>query len=383
MGKHGPDNGQDKAEILDAMEITLVPGIGAQGQARLRHMCGTMSQPFSMTKAQLAGAGIPPESAVSLTTRRYREMAEEIYDWAMREECRILLLGKDPYPILLSEIHEAPLILYLRGDVNALSAPAVAIVGTRRPTLYGLQIAEGLAADLASGGVTVVSGLARGVDGAAHRGCLKAGGKTIAVFGCGIDIFYPREHRRMAEEIMENGLLISEFPPGTSPSPQNFPVRNRIISGLALGTLIIEASEYSGSLITARLALEQNREVFAIPGNLTSPQSFGPNFLIKQGAKLVQSWRDIAEELPAGVRASLLVRELNQAEKSRELNLLSDEEQQILTLIPADYAIQFDRLYVQCRMEISSLGNILTNLEMHGWIRQIPGNLYVRLLRPG
>ena len=167
----------------------------------------------------------------------------------------------------------------------------------------------------------MISGLARGIDAAAHRGCLEAGGKTAAVLGCGIDVVYPREHRQLTRQIVERGLLISEFAPGTSPAPQNFPVRNRIISGLSLGTVIVEASEYSGSLITARLAMEQNREVFAVPGNLTSPQSFGPNYLIKQGAKLVQVWRDIVEELPAEVRHRILAKEDTRPRPTQELDL--------------------------------------------------------------
>ncbi len=382
MGEDIRQAAAEEEETLCAIEITLVPGVGTQSQARMQSICKSLAEPFEMTRNQLIGMGIPPEPASLLESRRYRDMAEEIFDWAQREGCSILVLRKGSYPPLLSEIHDPPLVLYLRGNLKALAAPAVAIVGTRRPTFYGLQLTEGLAADLAARGICIISGMARGIDGAAHRGCLKANGKTIAVFGCGVDIIYPREHQQMAKQIMDQGLLVSEFPPGTAPTPQNFPVRNRIISGLAQGTLIIEASEYSGSLITARLALEQNREVFAIPGNLTSPQSFGPNFLIKQGAKLVQSWRDIIEELPAEIRTEILVRELTLSEPASELGMLSDEEKHILELIPTDCAIQFDRVFLQSGLEISELCNLLTDLEMHGWIRQIPGNLYVRLIRP-
>ena len=296
--------------------------------------------------------------------------------------CQILLRGTPAYPELLEQIHDPPLVVYARGHLPALELPYLAIVGTRRPTWYGTQMAEGLAADLAQRGIGIVSGLARGIDAAAHRGCLSTGGRTIAVLGCGIDVVYPREHKQLTRKILESGLLLSEFPPGTSPSPQNFPVRNRVISGLALGTLIIEASEYSGSLITARLAMEQNREIFALPGNLTVPQSFGPNFLIKQGAKLVQSWRDIVEEFPPELRYRILSREETRVQPSLELDLLNEKEIRLLEAMSTDQATQFDRLFKVSGLEISSLSDLLLNLEMRGWIRQLPGNLYVKVARP-
>ena len=240
-------------------------------------------------------------------------------------------------------------------------------------------MAQGLASDLGNRGISVISGLARGIDAAAHRGCLEGGGTTIAILGCGIDVVYPREHRQLTQKILQKGLLVTEFTPGTSPAPQNFPVRNRIISGLAMGALIVEASEYSGSLITARLAMEQNREVFALPGNLTSSQSFGPNFLIKQGAKLVQSWRDIVEELPPDIRNELLIKEDSPPVDTPELDLLSDEENRILNLLKMDEAVQFDKIHSSSGLGIPQLSTLLLNLEMGGHIRQLPGNLYVKI----
>lgn len=364
--------------IRDTIELTLVPGIGTLTQNRIWKSLPEIGEIFGMGAKAAEALGVPGEAYPLIHARAYREIAAEIYEWGSREGCRFLLRGYSGYPALLEEIHDPPLVLYGRGRTELLEGPAVAIVGTRRPTVYGLQMAEGIAADLGSRGITVVSGLARGIDAAAHRGCLAANGKTIAVLGSGIDVVYPREHRQLYEKIAAQGLVLSEFPPGTSPSPQNFPVRNRIISGLALGVLIVEASEYSGSLITARLAMEQNREVCALPGNLTSPQSFGPNFLIKQGAKLVQSWRDIVEELPAEVRHEILVQEDAKPPIKRELPLISEEENRILQTLRTDEVVQFDKILYGSGLSVPQLSALLLNLEMSGWIRQLPGNLYVR-----
>lgn len=375
MGLTG--EGQEEA----ALELSLVPGVGTLAQSGLWKLSPQLPELLAMSARELEKHGLIPEAATAISSRRYRAMAEEIMDWARRENCRFLVRGGPGYPALLGEIYDPPLLLYCRGSFDVLDLPAVAIVGTRRPTFYGLQMAQGLAYDLAKRAVAIVSGLARGVDGAAHRGCLEAHGRTIAVLGCGIDVVYPREHRQLTQQIMDNGLLVSEFPPGTSPAPQNFPVRNRIISGLSLGTVIVEASEYSGSLITARLAMEQNREMFAVPGNLTSPQSFGPNFLIKQGAKLVQVWRDIVEELPAEVRHGILAREDTHHRPAAELDLTTGEENTILEMLAYDQATQFDLVLQKSGMSISNLSELLLNLEMRGRIRQVPGNLYVKVAR--
>ena len=365
--------------IKAALEVTLLPGVGSLSQSRISKALPDISEFFSMDDASLAALGISTEATALLHSRAYRATATEIYDWGIHEGCQFLIRGNPGYPPLLEEIFAPPLVLYARGRLEVLGMPCVAVVGTRRPTIYGLQMAQGIASDLGSLGICVVSGLARGIDGAAHRGCLEGGGRTIAVLGCGIDIVYPRKHRQLTKSVLENGLLLTEFAPGTSPSPQNFPVRNRIISGLALGTLIIEASEYSGSLITARLAMEQNREVFALPGNLTSPQSFGPNFLIKQGAKLIQSWRDIIEELPPEIRQEILIKEDSRPSRKPELGLLSDEESRLLELLKTDETTQFDKIFSMSNLSVSRLSDLLLNLEMSGRVRQLPGNLYVKI----
>ncbi len=364
-----------------AIELSLVPGLGTITQGMLWKAHSNLPGLLQMSIPELQSAGVPEELASVIGSRRYRSMADEILDWADRESCRLLVRGLAGYPVLLDEIHDPPLILYCRGRVDILEHPGVAIVGTRRPTWYGLQMAHGLGYDLARRRLLVVSGLARGIDASSHRGCLEAGGFTVAVLGCGVDIVYPREHRSLTEQIIDSGLLVSEFPPGSAPSPQNFPIRNRIISGLSLGTLIVEASEYSGSLITARLAMEQNREVFAVPGNLTSPQSFGPNFLIKQGAKLVQVWRDIVEELPPDLRHTILSREDARPPRAPELDMHTPEENTILDMLAEDRAIQFDRLVQKTGWSIPQLSEMLLNLEMRGRVRQVPGSLYIRVKR--
>jgi DNA processing protein len=373
---------QERNRVQDVIELTLIPGVGSLAQGRIRETCPDISDLFSMSVKALESAGIAPEACDAIAARRYRPMAEEILDWGNRQGCGFLVRGSTDYPALLSEIHDPPLLLYARGNREALHMPAVSIVGTRKPTYYGLQMAEGLARDLAEKQVVVVSGLARGIDAAAHRGCIEGSGATVAVLGCGIDVVYPREHGHLTNQIIKKGLLLSEFAPGTSPAPQNFPVRNRIISGVSIGTVIVEASEYSGSLITARLAMEQNREVFALPGNLTSPQSFGPNFLIKQGAKLVQSWRDVVEEFPPDLRAPILSREDITAAATPPLEFLTDHETRLLGILETDQAIQFDRLFRLSGLGIPQLSDLLLNLEMKGLIRQVPGNLYLKVAKP-
>jgi DNA processing protein len=279
------------------------------------------------------------------------------------------------------------LVLYVRGDVKALSQLGVAIVGTRRPTAYGGQVAQRLARDLAQRQLVIVSGLARGIDSAAHRGALEAAGKTVAVLGSGIDVIYPRENKRLAEQVAGSGALISEFPPGTSPSPENFPIRNRTISGLSLGVVVVEAAEYSGSLITARLAVEQNREVFAVPGNITSAQSFGPNHLIKQGAKLVDEWMDVIEEFPAEIRMQLLP----PAEASEEAagkpqtgslfeQSLTPDQKVVFEVLRADAPLFVDAVLTSVPIPQPRVMTALLELEMAGVIRQLPGKNFIRKL---
>jgi DNA processing protein len=293
----------------------------------------------------------------------------------------------DPsYPARLKEIYDPPLILYVRGAVEALTRPGIAMVGTRHPTPYGSGMAERLACDLAAQGLVIISGMARGVDTASHRGAIAAKGKTIAVFGTGVDVIYPKENSRLSEQIVAlGGALISEFALGTFAAPQNFPIRNRILSGMSVGVLVVEAAEYSGTRITARLALEQNRDVFAVPGNVTNKNSWGPNTLIKQGAKLVATWEDVWEDLPTEVRLALTPPASPESSSASSASLFPDEglpphEKRILSLLKADEARHIDELVekLEAEMSASEIFAALFELELTGKIRQMPGKNFVK-----
>jgi DNA processing protein len=289
------------AHILEWLAISLTQGLGPTRARKLVEHFGGAEAVLRASLTELESTGIQAVSAQSLATGKSAELAREEIARAADADVALLSLDDPAYPIRLKEIYDPPLVLYVRGNPEILVQPGVAIVGTRHPTPYGLGMAERLACDLAMHGLVIISGMARGVDTAGHRGALSCKGRTVAVFGTGVDVMYPKENTRLADQIVAlGGALISEFPLGTSAFPQNFPIRNRIISGMSVGVLVIEAAEYSGTRITARCALEQNRDVFAVPGNVTNKNSWGPNTLIKQGAKLVATWEDVWEESPAG-----------------------------------------------------------------------------------
>jgi len=320
-----------------------------------------------------------------------------VFDEAVtqQEKMRVLGVAVIPvfdrrYPPMLAEIFDPPIMLFARGKVELLQTLMLGIVGTRRPTPYGVTVTDRLAEDLAKLGFTISSGMARGVDTSAHHAALKCDGNTVAVFGCGIDQVYPTENRKLAENIMTKGLVVSEYPMGAPAYPQNFPVRNRVISGMSLGVLVVEGAQYSGSAITARLAMEQGREVFAVPGNITSTASWGPNLLIKQGAKLVQEASDVAEELTAEVRRQV-------ASQSRN-SLFFDEHERtndpgeaifagpmapvfraILNALKPDSGTQLDTL-IESLEGVSSSEIIagLFELELTGRVRQLPGKQFVK-----
>lgn len=361
-------------------------GLGTRGAHKLIGHFGSPQAVFTASLTELESTGITAPVAQAIFAQAGLKDAEKEIDAARKSTCRLITLIEGDYPPLLKQIEDPPLVLYVRGNPELLSRHAMAIVGTRRPTAYGTSVTLRLASDLAQRGLVIVSGLARGIDSAAHRGALEGRGATVAVLGTGADIIYPRENKKLADQILETGALVTEFPLGTSPSPQNFPIRNRIISGLSLGVLVAEAAEYSGSLITARLALEQNREVFALPGNITSAQSFGPNHLIKQGAKLVDSWIDVVEEFPPAVRVQLLPPEealLGQTAPGTsslfEVSLTPDQKA-VFDLLRPDAALFVDSIFDAVALPQPRILAALLELEMNGLIRQLPGKNFIRKL---
>jgi DNA processing protein len=298
-----------------------------------------------------------------------------------------LLLDDGSYPSMLREIADPPITLYVRGAwEECLTQPCVAIIGSRMCSTYGINAAEMIARDLASRGLSIISGLARGIDTAAHRGAIAAGGKTVAVLGTGIDGAYPKENTRLIKQILDaGGAVVSQFPLGTPPLKDNFPYRNRIISGLSLAVLIVEASERSGSLITARLAMEQNREVMAVPGNITSANSYGTNYLIKCGAKLVQQWQDVVAELPSEIAATILppkIEDEDEAEAAPKLDLipgdLNENERKIWSLMSADGAVHIDSLLASSGLSFCELNTAFVALDLRDLIRVLPGKNYAR-----
>jgi DNA processing protein len=369
--------------------LNMTPGVGPRAAARLLERFGSAEGVFGALRSELERLRLRPEAVESIALRdRHEEAARELERVREMEGADVLVLDDGAYPALLREIPDPPITLYVRGCwAECLEASCVAVVGSRRCSTYGQNVAVMLARDLASRGVTIVSGLARGIDAAAHRGALEAGGRTVAVLGTGLDEVYPRDHRRLAAEILEKGgALVTQFPLGTPPVAENFPYRNRIISGLSLGVVIVEAAENSGSLITARLAMEQNREVYAVPGNITSRNSFGTNFLIKgAGAKLVQQWQDIASEFPPEIAAGILPPEPKKGSKGGDASAplpkdLSDGERAVMRLISTDEPAHIDALAESSGLPVHELSGLLLGLEMRDLIRQLPGRCFVRKL---
>jgi DNA processing protein len=377
----------DAEDVLYWLAVVRVEGLGVRGAHKLVEHFGSPQAAYMASLTELEGCGLPARVAQAVFAQAGLKDAEKEIEAATKADCQLVTLASANYPPLLKQIPDPPLVLYVRGDVEALSLHAVAIVGTRRPTAYGSSVAHRLAGDLAQRGLVIVSGLARGIDSAGHRGALEAKGKTVAVQGRGMDGIYPAENKHLAEKIQEAGAIISEFPLGTGPLPENFPIRNRIISGLALGVVVVEAAEYSGSLITARLASEQNREVFAVPGNITSAQSFAPNHLIKQGAKLVDQWMDVIEEFPAEIRMQLLppadASEDAMAAPGKESlfeTSLTPDQKAVFAVLRCDEALFVDSIIGLAQLPQPRVLGVLLELEMSGLIRQLPGKNFIRKL---
>lgn len=365
----------------------MTPGVGPRAATMLLERFGSADAVFHARRTELESLRLKPETIDSIIKREFYDRAASELERVKELGGDILILDDGSYPALLREIDDPPPVLYVRGDwQSCFDQPCIGVIGSRKCSTYGENASEMLSRDLASRGITVVSGLARGIDTAGHRGAIRGHGKTVAVMGTGLDSIYPKENNGLVREIIAaGGCVVTQFPLGTPPIPENFPYRNRIISGLSHGVVIIEASERSGSLITARLAMEQNREVMAVPGNITSRNSFGTNYLIKTGAKLVQQWQDIVAEMPSEIAAAILPPKIDEpkAEDARRQPELvpadmSANERKVWEALTADESIHIDVLLEATGLSFGDLNSALVALDIRDLIRVLPGKHYAR-----
>ena len=393
------------ADTKSLIHLNLIPGIGNHTIRRLLAAFGSAEKSLAATSEELAQIdGLTPDVRQQLIDgRSHAPLAQELA-LIEQHQCHIVTINDDAYPPLLKQIHDPPVLLYIIGEFPLQDAPSIAIVGSRSPTGYGKTISHQLSHQLAERGITVVSGFARGIDTCVHRGALEAGGHTIAVFGCGLSIIYPETNRALATEIIESGALISEFPMTMPPRGNNFPRRNRVISGLTLGTLVVEASDRSGSLITARHAADQGREVFAVPGQIFSNVSRGTHSLINQGATLINSVDDLLDALPQdytkvlGGESTETTRQPPPSKRSDKVappqstqkgstptsqpkakvdpNLTPDE-QTVLSAIDAD-SVHIDEITRVTQLPIGKVSSLLVMLELKGVVQQLPGKQFVK-----
>jgi DNA processing protein len=345
-----------------------IPGVGRVRIAQLKEHFGSLQEAWKAPEGKLKQAGLDSRSVDALVTVRPRISVEVEMEKLERQKVNALICDDPNYPSRLREIYDYPPVLYVRGSLPAEDEPCLAIVGTRRPTVYGRQVTEEIAADLAGSGIMIISGLARGIDSVAHRAALDAGGKTVAVFGSGLDIVYPGENAKLAQAIIEHGALVSEYPLGVKPKAENFPLRNRIMSGLSLGVLVVEAGERSGALITAQQAVEQNREVFAIPGSILSPASQGTNRLIQEGAKLVRNYTDILQEL----NLTIVV----QQAEIKQFSPANEAESAILKQLSSE-PNHIDEICRRSGLTMPEVSSTLAMLELRGIARQVGSMNYV------
>jgi DNA processing protein len=360
----------DDKELSHLIAFTRIPRIGRARLNLLDRHFGSYAGAWAAPATALSAAGLDASTVASVVAARAKlEPASEL-GLLVRHGIRAVTLSDSTYPALLKEIDDYPPVLYVRGEFAPVDDWSLAIVGTRRATVYGRQVAEEMAADLSRTGITVVSGLARGIDTVAHRTAWEAGGRTIAVLACGLDMVYPPENLRLAQQIIQHGALVSEYPVGTQPRSEYFPRRNRIMSGLSLGVLIVEGDLRSGAMITARQALDQNREVFAVPGSIMAPGARGPNSLIQRGeAKLVSRVEDILEELNL-----TMVVQHNEAKAALPTDA---SESALLGLISRD-PMHIDEIQRGSGLPISTVSSYLAMLELKGIVRQVGGMTYVR-----
>ena len=368
---------------LSWLALSLTPGLASRLSARLLRRFESPEGVFRASVAQLEECHLPAPVVRAVAKKEAFKHAEKELTGIRRiAGCRLINWTEPEYPQSLLQIYDPPVMLYLRGDSQILNLPSLGIVGTRKPTLYGSQMAERLGRELAARGVVIVSGMARGIDAIGHQGAMAVNGRAIGILGTGIDVCYPKENKKLYEKVLERGAILSEFPLGTYPAPENFPMRNRIVAGMPLGIVVVEGAQYSGSLITARLAMEYGREVFGVPGNVTQPVSFAPNQLIKQGAKLVTNAEDVIEELPTPVRAMLVQAEQPEAEQ-RNLVLaasLNEAEKKLYEMLSADEPKHIDGIVERSGLNSSVVLATLFDLEMKGIIRQLPGKQFSKVL---
>ena len=368
---------------LSWLALGLTPGLASRLSARVLRQFGSPEEVFRASKRDLEACHLPSEAAEAVLKRKAFPRAEkELAGIRKIDGCSLVNWTEPEYPQTLLQIYDPPVLLYVRGDPQVLNLTSLSVVGTRRPTVYGTQMAQRLGRELAARGLVIVSGLARGIDAIAHQGAMDAHGRAIGVLGTGVDVCYPKENKKLYEKVLERGAILSEFPLRTHPAPENFPVRNRIVAGMPLGTVVVEGAQYSGSLITARLAMEFGREVFGVPGNVTQPVSFGPNQLIKQGAKLVTCVEDVIEELPTPVRAALVQAEKPEAEQRNLLAVdgLNRSEKKLYELLSAEEQAPIDDLVERSGLNSCEVLATLFTLEMKGIIRQLPGKQFCKVL---
>jgi DNA processing protein len=342
--------------------FSLIPGIGRVKFGQLESYFKDLSNAWEATPGELKKAGLDSNSIRTITTSRPKFSLDDEMEKLDRYGVKIYTYHDEDYPARLKEIYDYPPVLYARGTLLPKDEWCLAVVGTRKATNYGRQVAEEIVTDLARNQITIASGLARGIDSIAHKSALEASGRSIAVFASGLDIVYPAENAQLARRIMEQGAVISEYPLGTKPRPENFPRRNRIMSGLSLGVLVVEAGESSGAMITANLALEQNREVFAIPGSILSQSSRGTNKLIQEGARLVHDYTDILEELNLTAVAHQI--------EMKEVLPASDTETQLIKQMSAE-PVHIDELCRLSGLPVSTVSSTLAMMELKGMVKQV------------
>ncbi|HAF49285.1 MAG TPA: DNA-protecting protein DprA [Anaerolineaceae bacterium] len=342
--------------------FNLVRGIGSVRFQQIKNYFGDLSVAWNAPGESFKQAGLPGRAVTNFLRLRKQIDLDQVYESILEKDIKVLTLLDDDYPRLLREIDQSPPVIYVKGTLTPADEFAIAIVGTRRVSEYGQQITRDISIFLAGHGLTIVSGLARGVDGIAHRHALEAGGRTIAVLGSGVDVIYPPEHRKLAEAISENGAVISDYPLGTQPEGINFPPRNRIISGLSLGTIVVEAGDRSGALITADFALEQGRDVFAVPGNVLSPASRGTNRLIQNGAYAMVSPQDVLDVLNLS--------ELESIKTARQVLPADKTEARILQVMNFE-PLHIDEICNEVGLPVDKVSAALTMMELKGLVQHV------------